>query len=263
MFSVLGLLAFLAVLFTACEKKSDTVIDPSYDSPVISNIYKSKDTVFTTSGAPVISFFTALTANANGGARIRQVTCKLTAPDNSTLGTFTMYDDGYAPDSTAGDSRYSCNVNANITSCLLVGNYTVQYIAQNETGLYSNAVNSALFLINTANLPPVLSNAALPDSVIRPVSGSFDLTLTITATDPDGDCDVFNVYFDAYRPSGSFIGTIPMTAAGSNIWTFTNPVLPSAADSSYGYFKYFFRSADRSGALSTYYRDSIKFVRPN
>lgn len=173
-----------------------------------------------------------------------------------------MLDNGVLPDSTAGDRRYSCNINVSNISCLLVGAYTLQYIAENNEGLFSNQLTSLLPVINTANQPPVVSNPNLPDSVIRPVTGQFDLTISVDVNDADGNCDITSVYFDAYRPTGTYIGRIPMTSAGSNVYTFTNPVLPSSADSSYGYFKYFFQAADRSNALSAFLKDSIKFVRP-
>lgn len=102
----------------------------------------------------------------------------------------------------------------------------------------------------------------MPDSVARPLSGSVDLTIYAQVIDNDGSCDIKEVYFNAYRPSGSYIGVIPMTLVPSGSWSFTNPVLPSSADSSYGYFKYQFFAKDRSDAVSAAVWDSIKFVRP-
>lgn len=178
------------------------------------------------------------------------------------MGTFDMIDNGILPDTTAGDGRYSCTVSISNIQCLLVGNYSIQYIAQNNSGLNSNQVNSTFRVVNTNNLPPVLSDPILPDSVVRPISVPYDLTLSLTVTDPDGSCDINLVYFDAYRPSGAYIGRIPMTANTNNSYTFTNTVNPSSSDSSYGYFKYFFQAIDNSGALSAFLKDSIKFVRP-
>lgn len=173
-----------------------------------------------------------------------------------------MQDNGTMPDSIANDGRYSCSFNIVAVSCLLVGQYSVEFYAKNTSGLFSNLINKSLVVINTANQPPVLSNPNLPDSVVRPVSGSFDLTISVTCIDPDGPCDVNTVFFNAYRPNGHFIGIYPMTNSGNNIYSFTAPVTYSPADSSYGYFKYVFQAYDNSNVLSNIINDSIKFVRP-
>jgi hypothetical protein len=249
---MVGLIAF------SCEKKSDTVIDPSYDSPVILSVTKSTDTVSTTSASPVISFDLNAVVTENGGSAISSVNCSVIDPLNNNLGTFAL---NFVQDVETG-KKYSKTINAGSISCLLVGNYSVQVIAKNEAGLFSSQVNSPLYVRNTANAAPVVVSTTLPDSVVRPVTGSVPLTITINVTDADGHCDIKDVYFSAYRPSGSFIGFNPLTFSSNNEWTFTNVVTPSSADSSYGYFRYQFFAKDRSDVISAGVWDSIKFVRP-
>lgn len=255
------LVVLLGILISSCEKKDDSVIDPTYKSPILSNLYKSKDTVFTTSTSPLINLNVAVSVDPNGGGDIKSVTCKVLSPEASVLATYTMKDNGISPDSVAGDSRYSCAVNITDISCLLVGQYTLQLLAENTSGLLSSQINSSVTVVNLTNLPPTISDPNLPDSVVRPITGSIDLTISIKVNDPDGLCDINSVFFDAYRPSGSYIGRIPMTHKGFGTYSFTNPVYPSSADSSYGYFKYFFQAIDNSNAYSLIYKDSIKFVR--
>ncbi len=251
------------VVFLSCEKESDNVIDPSYISPLISDLYKSKDSVLTTSFAPLIDLNVSVKVSANGGSDIERVECKVNFPDGSFAGLYNMADNGVLPDSAAGDGRYSANIKFNNITCLSVGQYTFSVYAYNKDELISNQINSAFFVINTQNLPPVITNTDLPDSVVRPVTGQFDLTIKATVIDTNGECDINEVYFDAYRPNGLYIGRVPMSNAGNNIYSFTNPVLPSGADSSYGYFKYLFQATDNSNAQSVVVADSIKFVRPN
>jgi len=254
-FAVVLLVALIAF---SCEKKNDAVIDPSYDSPVILSVTKSVDTVSTTSGTPVISFDLNAVVTENGGSAIASVNCNVIDPLNNNLGSFAL---NFVQDLGTG-KKYSKTISVGSISCLLVGNYSVQVIAKNEAGLFSSQLNTPLYVRNTANVPPVVVSTTLPDSVVRPLSGQFDLTISINVNDADGSCDINNVYFDAYRPSGSYIGVIPMLYFSNNEWRFTNPVLPAVPDSSYGYFKYHFFAIDRSNTVSVGVWDSIKFVRP-
>jgi hypothetical protein len=233
-----------------------------YNSPVITNPYLSKDTVFTSSENPIIDFSTSVKVDVNGGDPIKYVICKLNSPNGQLLDSALMSDNGVLPDSVANDGRYSCSFREIGMLCLLVGEYSVQYYAQNNAGLFSNLINKPLFVVNTINLPPILSNLVIPDSVVRPLSGSFDLTLSITVWDPDGPCDINSVVFDAYRPSGFYLGRNPMTASSNNTFTFTAAVTPASADSLYGFYKYIFRAYDNSNTPSNVITDSIKFVRP-
>jgi len=257
------LILITGAVFLSCEKESENVIDPSYISPLISDLFKSKDSVLTTSFSPLIDLNVSVKVSANGGSDIQWVECKVFYPENNGWIPFLMKDDGILPDSVAGDGRYSCNVKFTSIPCLQVGQYNISVYAYNTDLLISNQINSAFFVINTQNLPPVITNTDLPDSVVRPVTGQFDLTIKATVIDTNGACDINEVYFDAYRPNGLYIGRVPMSDIGNNIYSFTNPVLPSGADSSYGYFKYLFQATDNSNAQSVVVADSIKFVRPN
>jgi hypothetical protein len=203
-----------------------------------------------------------VSVDLNGGDPIKFVICKVYSSSQQFLDSAVMQDNGVIPDSVANDNRYSCAFNLTNIQCLLVGQYTVQYYAQNTSGLSSNLINKNLVVMNSNNQPPVLSNPNLPDSVVRPISGSFDLTITITAIDPDGPCDVNTVFFTAYRSNGHFIGVYSMNNSGNNIYSFTAPVTYSPADTAYGYFKYVFQAYDNSNSLSNIISDSIKFVRP-
>ena len=255
----------MSIILISCEKKNDTIIDPSYDAPTISNPYRSVDTVFTNSASPLISFITSILVNTNGGEPITSVTCNIFDTENNSLGIFNMTDNGVPPDSTAGDRRFTVQVHISNIQCLLVGNYNIQYIAKNSEELFSNLINSTLPVANPTNLPPVLSNLNIPDSVVRPVTGFFNLTLSLTAIDPDGKCDMKDVFFYAFRPTGNPLNNgdpFYMQNTQNDIYSYTAPVLPATQDSLYGYYKYIFHATDNSNASAIPVVDSIKFVRP-
>ncbi|MCE1163964.1 MAG: hypothetical protein LWX07_01020 [Bacteroidetes bacterium] len=257
--SFIAVFLIAAAVFYSCEKKSDSVIDPSYDSPILTNLVRTPDTVKTTASSPNVQVYVSVIANTNNGAPLSDVKCIVIDPDNNTLINTNLI---YVADTATG-KKFAATITAGSISCLLVGNYTIQVIASNEKGLSSNMLSSGFIVKNTSNHAPVLSNPSLPDSVVRPLSGSFDLTLSLTGTDADGHCDIQFVYMDAYRPNGLLLGRYPMNYNGNNIYSYTNTVTYAAADSFYGYYKYNFVAIDRSEVFSTIIYDSIKFVRPN
>lgn len=259
---------------SSCEKKDDSVVDPSYFSPSISNLFKSKDTVFTTSASPSIVLNTAVSVSENGGGSIESVTCKVYAPDNSLLGTFQMSDNGAAPDSVSGDGRYSCTVNVNTISCLLVGNYSLQYAAKNTSGLNSNSLSSNLRIVNTANLAPVVSSLIAPDTIHVPATGQTPKVLTVKVNDANGNCDVQNVFFKSYRPDGTQTnsgnpftmfddGDIPLhgdTVAGDGRYSLIIAI-PST-QTTLGPFRFVYRARDNSNAVSDSLQAFINVVQP-
>ncbi len=253
---------FPALLFLSCEKKSDSIIDPNYISPFISDFYKSADTISTNSNNPVISLNISAKAVSNGGSNITSVQCKIYAPDNTLLATFDMLDNGVAPDSVSGDGRYSAGINITGITCLQIGQYKISVSAVNSDGLKSNQITSYFNVINPTNQPPYIYRLDLPDSVVRPLSGQFTITLAVYASDSNGVCDVSQIYFDAFRPNGNYLGRFLMSQVSNGVFNYSNYVTPSSADSSYGYFIYNFQAQDKSGALSAFAKDSINFVRP-
>lgn len=250
-------------LLSSCEEESDEIIDPSFASPLISDLRLSEDTVFTTSTSPLINFIVRVNANDNGGTAIDDINCTVTDPSGVTAGVFSLADNGTAPDSVAGDKIYSAAVNISNIQCLLVGIYKTDVIAQNASGLFSNLISSSLRVVNTANQPPVVVSTNLPDSVVRPgpSQDSVLLTITVNVNDPDGPCDIRDVSFVTVRPNGVTLPAIPMFNSGQGVFSFSNYVFYSADPTSYGYFKYTFTARDNSNLLSAPVKDSIKFVQ--
>ncbi len=263
-YSGLLVLILFLFIFSSCEKKDNTIIDPCCRAPYISDFYKSTDTIFTTSFNPEIIVTVSVKVDINNGSPIKSVISRVLFPDNSVAGNFHLSDNGVLPDSSSGDGIYSGTINLTNISCLLVGKYLINTFAENTDGYLSNQINSYFIVVNTENYPPYISSLNLPDSVVRPISGFINLTIEATAGDTNGFCDIKAVQFDAYRPNGNYIGRFEMTKANNfGLYSYTAPVGASTADSSFGYFKYFFQAIDNSNSVSPIVKDSIKFVRPN
>ncbi|MBS1517198.1 MAG: hypothetical protein JSS91_03845 [Bacteroidetes bacterium] len=212
----------------------------------------------------MISFYTSVNVNLNGGTQLEYVNCSVIDPDGNTVGVIHLSDNGTQPDSTAGDGIYSAIVSISNISCLITGKYKLEYLALNNTGLFSNLISSELTVVNTLNAPPVISGTFLPDSVVRPAQGadSVLLTISVNVTDPDGYCDIKGVTFVTVRPNGITLPPIPMTDNGNGDFIFSNYVSYSSDPTSYGYYKYTFTARDNSNLNSAPVADSIKFVMP-
>jgi len=260
-------------LFSSCEKKDDTVIDPNFKSPVLTNPFKSKDTVFTVSIAPVISLISAVSVDPNGGGDIKSVTCKVLSPDNTLLATIPMQDNGVNPDSTAGDSRYSCAINISNLSCVLVGQYSIQLIAENTSGLFSNQINSTFNVVLTNNQAPVVSRLFAPDSIAIPLSGVTVSTLSVFALDSNGYCDIKRVFFNSFRPDSTITPNSPFamfddgniadhgdTVAGDG--RFSLKIQIASTQTTFGWFTFKYQAEDNSGLLSNVLIGRIYIYRP-
>jgi len=263
----------LGLVFTSCEKKDDSVIDPSYKSPILSNPYRSKDTVFTTSSAPIINFTASVMVNADGGGDIKSVTCKVFSPDNIQLASYTMKDDGTMPDSTSGDGRYTCTVDITNISCLLVGQYSIQLLAENSAGLTSNMIITSFPVVMTNNQAPIVWGLSSPDSIAIPTTGANVRTLSINALDSNGFCDIRRVFFNSYRPDSSITGGSPFTmyddgnilehgdtTAGDGKFSLIIQVLSTQTTTGWYTFKY--QAEDKSGLLSSQVIGRINIYRP-
>lgn len=263
----------VSIIFSACEKKNDSVIDPEYFSPILSDLYKSKDTVYSSSVAPVLNLDVSVLVNPNEGGDIKSVTCKVVSPENSVIGTFAMSDNGSLPDSVAGDSRYSCTVNITNISCLLVGQYTLQLLAENVSGLLSTQINSSFLVALTNNQAPIVSGLYAPDSIPIPATGSNITTLSVFALDSNGQCDIKRVFFNSYRPDSSITTGSPfkmfddgdIVAHGDSVAgdkRFSLIIQVPSTQTTVGWYTFKYQAEDNSGLYSSQLIGRINIYHP-
>jgi len=113
-----------------------------------------------------------------------------------------MNDNGSSGDTVAGNGIYTCTVNYITTSCLTVGNYSVQYLAEASSGLTSNLIVLTQPVYYSNNIAPEVSFVNAPDTVIRPLTGAVLFPITIKGSDANGQCDVRTVFLKTIRPDG-------------------------------------------------------------
>ena len=247
---------FAGLLFSSCEKKDDSVIDPSLNFPSITSASINPSTVDTTIVHSIAY------AHVTSVDPIESVTATVTGPNAASEGVYTLKDDGVAPDSIADDGIFSGYINYTM-DCRLVGGHKVEFLAKSVSGLVSNNIIQFLNVINSHDRKPVLSDLIAPDSLQRPISGVNGAFLQVTATDPDGNCDISpisGVFFNSIKPdsTGASGNPFSMYDDGDQV----NHCDQTANDSKFslcisidntaqlGYYKFKFNARDRSNQLS-------------
>lgn len=258
-------LIFSAFLINSCEKKDDSVIDPTLYFPQILNAFISPDTNFT---APINEIIVAVVTSQEP---VKNVMATLSDPDNNQVRVYELKDNGVSPDTTAGDSHFTAQINET-QNCRIAGYYNVEFVAENESGLKSNTIIQSFYVKQVNNQPPLISDLIMPDSLQRPGSGVNLAFMQIKAIDPNGQCDVKVSYFISRRPDGTLgnqgnpiylydDGDIPLhgdTTAGDTKYSVIIKIEPT---NQLGYYLFTYNAKDRSDSLSNTLKDSV-YVYP-
>ena len=191
----LALIIVIAALFASCEKDDTSVIDPIKSFP------KILGTLITPSAYDTSSINGIGWAEVISDEPVTKVQVTVKDPNSSENGVFILHDDGVAPDSAAGDGKYTGYISFSL-QCYLIGTYKGEFVAYNVSGLNSALISENFTVTNTHSIKPFLSNLISPDSLQRPSTGETVVFLRVTATDPDGLCDIKSVYFNTFKPNG-------------------------------------------------------------
>lgn len=254
----------MGVIFYSCEKDSNDIIDPILHFPSITSKYYTpqiinSDTVGIIAGATVES-----------EDPVDKVEFKFYDFGNNVLTIARLKDDGVYPDTTAGDGKYTGILNY-VFDCRQVGDHKVEFLATNVSGLTSSPIQDNVNIIRFPNQPPVVSNIIITPDSIQVQTPSFFIFM-ITATDPNGQCDIAKVFYTGFRPNGvplsnslelyddgscCLIGTSGVTSGDttSNDSKFTRKTFGQTTET--GYYRYYIRAVDRSGDTSNVLTDSI------
>jgi hypothetical protein len=260
------LIIFAGLLFSSCEKKDNSVIDPTLNFPSITSASIIPSTVDTT-----IVHSTAY-AHVTSIDPIDNVTATVTgpAPNFPSEGAYTLRDDGAAPDSAANDGIYTGYISYTM-DCRLVGAHKVVFLAKSVSGTQSNTIIVFFQVTNTHDHPPLVSNLIITPKDIT-INTSVNLVFELTATDPDGPCDIREVFYTGHDPRDTALTlrklyddgncclvegtnfTSGDSVANDGIYTRR---FPPASPTYLGYYVYHLRAVDYSSDTSNILTDSI------
>lgn len=248
----------------SCEKESNDVIDPILHFPSITSKYYTpqqfnSDTLNIICGATVESV-----------DQIEKVEVTFYDLRNNILVVAALQDNGVYPDTAAGDGKFTGIMNY-VFTCREVGAHNIQFLATTTSGLTSNPTQDIVDVIRIPNQPPTVSGIIITPDSIQVNTDAFFIFM-ITATDPNGPCDIAKVFYTGFRPSG-----VPLTSSlelyddggccllppfnstsgdtTANDSKFTRKFFGSTSET--GYYRYFIRAVDRSGDTSNVLTDSI------
>jgi len=257
----------LGIIIYSCEKEDSTVIDPVLNFPAILSHYitpvvLNSDTVSCIAGATVESI-----------DPVGSVEVKFYDLNNNVLTIGLLHDNGVFPDTTAGDGKYTGYLTY-VFTCREVGNHNVEFLATSTAGLTSNPILETVTIQRIPNDPPVVSGIVItPDSTQQSID--VFLIFMITATDPNGYCDIGRVFYSGFSPGGTALTPRDLFDDGSCCpvdGTTQTSGDTTAFDNKYtrklfggppelGYYRYYIKAVDRSGDTSNILSDSI-YVYP-
>ena len=108
-----------------------------------------------------------------------------------------LNDSGLYGDALPGDNVYSRNIDIDRINSLdgfIIAEYEIY-----ENGISIKSFTDSLEVI--ANLPPVITEITMPDTIVRPETGLKALLFSVTVDDPNGAYDVTNAYFQVLSNS--------------------------------------------------------------
>jgi len=178
----------IPLLIWGCEKTYDNLIDTSTDNYQVSSVAGIKDTIdLKIPGDSLLS----LRLNFTPQSLVRKAYFNIYASDNSRLNS-----------SPIEMEEVTENIFENqflLKREYPIGNYTVRFSASSIEGSTKQvAVASFYFNNGQDNVPPVISNLVMPDTV----QAGGTILYTVEVTDSNGLNDVEFVFYEAYNPDG-------------------------------------------------------------
>jgi hypothetical protein len=172
--------------------------------PVLSNLV-APDSLFL-DAPPVNHYMYVDVVDPQGAGDIAEVIGHLYFPGfTSPNATLVFRREGIPPELLPGPNSYVYIFQPRDLALYGPGAYQIRFLTTDHHGQTGeDLVATTVAISNEANLPPVLSELTVPDTVQLPPPGNDPLLLLVTvrATDPNGQSTMRSVWFDSFRPDG-------------------------------------------------------------
>ena len=209
------------LLLSSCEKKKGGIIDPVIAPPYVTSLTSREsaldlDTTFSAAvkrlgnGHYELSdSISTVVSDANGRADIKAVYYRLYLPNSTDyILSGALQLTGITPGTDS--ARYSSTFSFTVTRAD-VGTFRIEVYAVNRAGSISNSIQLPLAVTRKKSRPR-LSGLVVPDTIVRPASGSRLFLFSVVASDSDGYGDIAGVFFKRIYPSATI--SFPMLDDG-------------------------------------------------
>ncbi len=205
------LLLAISLLAWSCEKEKEGTLDPDLSLPYLSSasLNHSSLNLDTDSTGAVVSF---------GGNRYR---ISIAVSGQGILHGADFPSGGQIhllrPGDDSPSDEFSFDLRPGIGDTILfnadisfevqrseVGELRVEFYMLTPSGNRSNSLTAPL-LITRRNSRPVLSGLVVPDTIVRPSTGSDFYLFAVAASDSDGYGDIREVFFKRITPAESAV----------------------------------------------------------
>ena len=243
-------LLLIPLLIWGCEQTFDNVIDTTTENYQVISIVGIKDTVDLKNPADSLL---SIRVDFTPQSEIYKVQFDIYASDNSRLNLSPIQMRKLNSNIFRGEFILQ-NQNPN-------GNYFVNFSVTGFDGKNRQVAVSSFFFNNGQdNLPPVISNLVIPDTISKGVFFNF----SVMVTDSNGLNDIRKengVFFNLFRPDTTIVQAGPFymhddgdvgfgdEVPGDGIFSFRNSFLQDTT-TQVGNWRFVFQARDRSGLLS-------------
>ncbi len=173
--------------------------------------------------------------------------------------TITLNDSGALGDALPYDNMFTRNIYLNRIDSVN-GVIRVRYSLYEEDSLLQDLFDTLNVI---ANLPPVITGVVMPDTIVRPLTGTKDLLIYVLVDDPNGVQDVIDGYFQVKSNTTGLWGSdynlndrgeLGDAQAGDGIFS-SGLQISSQNSAATNYFR--FRVKDTAANFSAWSLDSV------
>lgn len=257
----------IALTFLSCDKIPDGIVEIKTVNYSVLAITAPASFSYSQTDSTIVT-----TVQLANDETVSNLWCRVSSLDGTLIikSQILIYDDGNVSlhgDQTKGDKLYSAKiVMGKLTP---VGKYQIEYFIEDKINYAPDnlkKIGTHIFTFSPGqiNLPPVISNLVIPNSVNRGETFVF----TVKVEDPNGLLDVALVFYKLYRPDGTVVFGAPNQdyiimddsgdqrlgdqIAGDGIFSYQNKFVDTAL---VGKWHFEFQALDRSNLKS----NTIKF----
>jgi len=192
------LFLIVALVISACDGISDKIVDLPNDNYTVLKVECPDELLLTSAKGNLIYSIKIDNPSAVKNIYSRIVSA---ASEESVFSGILLKDNGDLQnygDTKKDDGIFTAKVE--FDTSIVSGRYFVEFFVQTiNLSEMKVAVSGFNFDNGKNNLPPVISNLIMPDSIARNVSFVF----SVKVSDPNGLKQVKSVYFQLFRPDGS------------------------------------------------------------